>query len=193
MKSWWNIALGTLIGLLAGGVIFLATRPARGHPITLLPTTTPKPCFVHVTGAVQNPGVYEFASGSRIQDALTAAVALPQADIQALNLAAFLSDGQQLVIPEVKPTPSRPVLPVSGHSAEPTSSGILTPQGLININTAPADTLELLSGIGPVMAARIVAYRAEIGGFKTIEEIMDVSGIGPATFEKLKDQITVED
>ena len=193
MKSWWSIALGTLIGLLAGGVIFLATRPARGHPITLQPTTTPKPCFVHVTGAVQNPGVYELASGSRIQDALTAAVALPQADMQALNLAAFLADGQQLVIPEVKPTPSRPVLPVSSHSAGPPSAGILAPQGLININTAPADTLELLSGIGPVMAARIVAYRAEIGEFKTIEEIMDVSGIGPATFEKIKDQITVED
>lgn len=192
MKGWWNIAFGVVVGLLAGGVVFLATRPARGEPVLLIATPTPAPYLVHVTGAVLNPGAYEFMPGSRIRDALAAAGASPQADVQALNLAAFLEDGQRLTVPAIAPTlkPGQPAAtaPTAPLVEQPAQASLL-----ININTASQAELELLPGIGPVMAARVIEYRDENGGFEKIEDLLDVSGIGPATFERIKNLITVEE
>lgn len=192
MKGWWNIAFGVVVGLLAGGVVFLATRPARGEPVLLIATPTPAPYLVHVTGAVLNPGAYEFMPGSRIRDALAAAGASSQADVQALNLAAFLEDGQRLTVPAIAPT-LKPGQPAATAPAAPLVEQPAQASLLININTASQAELELLPGIGPVMAARVIEYRDENGGFEKIEDLLDVSGIGPATFERIKNLITVEE
>lgn len=136
----------------------------------------PSDIFVHVSGYVHNPGVYKLASDSRVTDAITAAGgALEEADIHRLNLAAFVIDGQKINVPRA--------------TTESTPQGGIE-NGLVNINTADQKTLETLTGIGPVRAASIIEYRETKGGFSSIEEIMNVSGIGEGIFESLREQIT---
>jgi len=143
------------------------------------PSPTPVPILVDVAGFVREPGVYEFVVGDRVIDAIErAGGARKGADLSALNLAAPLADGTQILVPK------------RGASASGAATGT-TAGGLININSADAATLEELSGIGEVLAAAIVSYREEHGAFATIEDLMDVSGIGPATLEEIRDQVTV--
>jgi len=190
MKSWWGLAwpisLGVLIGLLGAGVILLVGSPPRGEAIRLLPPPAAPPLVIDVSGAVSRPGVYKLPQGSRVQDALQAAGgALPEADLGTLNLAGPLDDGSLVRVPvkgESQSPPSR-----SGNVSIPGASGSLT-----NINTATQEELENLPGIGPTLAQRIVEYRQANGPFATIEAIQEVSGIGPGTFEKIKDLITVQ-
>ena len=135
-----------------------------------------------VAGAVRQPGVFEFVEGDRVIDAIERAGGpLPKADLSLLNLAAPLADGTQILVPKTGPA----VAGVPGGTA-PGSSG-----GLININSASATELESLSGIGEVLAATIVEYRDQNGPFASVEDLMDVSGIGPATLEEIRDQVTV--
>jgi competence protein ComEA len=159
----------------------------------------PAAIFVDVSGAVSRPGVYEFAEGSRVEDALASAGGLADTASTSwvaknLNLAAKLSDGDKIYIPtqeEVKasPPPSSIVSP-SGTVASAQSSSNCSK---VNLNSASAGTLdECLSGIGPTYAERIVEYRKSHGGFRSIEEVQEVRGIGPATFAKIKDQLTVD-
>jgi competence protein ComEA len=138
--------------------------------------------IVDVAGAVHQPGVYEFAEGDRVIDAIERAGGpKPKADLSLLNLAAPLTDGTQILVPKAGP----PGAVVPGVSVPGASSG------LININTASATELETLSGIGEVLAATIVEYRTQNGPFASVEELMDVSGIGPATLDEIRDHVTV--
>jgi competence protein ComEA len=138
--------------------------------------------IVDVAGEVEQPGVYEFAEGDRVIDAIERAGGqLPKADLSLLNLAAPLTDGTQILVP--KAGPPGVVVPGGGTVG---SSG-----GLININSASATELETLSGIGEVLAATIVEYREQNGPFTSVDDLMDVSGIGPATLEEIRDQVTV--
>ncbi len=138
--------------------------------------------IVDVAGAVHRPGVYEFAEGDRVIDAIERAGGpMPKADLSLLNLAAPLADGTQILVPKAGP----PGAVVPGGGA-PGSAG-----GLININTASATELETLSGIGEVLAATIVEYRDQNGPFASVDDLMDVSGIGPATLEEIRDQVTI--
>ncbi|NLO89277.1 MAG: ComEA family DNA-binding protein [Clostridia bacterium] len=146
---------------------------------------------VHVAGAVENPGVYSFDSGARVNEAVNAAVPLPEADLDGLNLAAPLKDGEKIIVGE------RDLFKSSegeaGGAQGQGDTGVLsegTPDK-ININQATLEQLDTLPGIGPAYGKRIIEYREKNGGFKSIEEIMEVSGIGPKTFEKIKDLITV--
>jgi competence protein ComEA len=187
MKDWWKFAIGAVFTLLSVAVIWLVSSQPRGQAITLLPAPTPAPLVVHVAGAVVHPGVYQLPAGSRVQDAIQAAGGLlPEADTQALNLAALLQDGEQISIPFVQPT-------LPALEAPPRAAPLPTPQAgkLININTATQAELESLPGIGPSLAQQIIAYRKANGPFATIEDIIDVPGIGPKTFEKIKGLITV--
>jgi competence protein ComEA len=137
------------------------------------------PLIVDVTGMVRRPGVYEFQPGDRVIDAVDrAGGALAHADLTLINLAAPLTDGQQVVVPR------------QGGGAPGT---VTAPDGtsVVNINTADAAALEALPGIGEVLAAAIVQYRDQHGPFTSIDQLQDVSGIGPATFEDIKDQVTV--
>lgn len=158
---------------------------------------------VDVSGAVKNPGVYEVLEDSRVEDALEAAGGLADdasTDWVAknLNLAAKLSDGDKIYIPTQREIERTAAGVVSGLDAQvplPASAPVVSETNCskVNINSASAGTLEeCLSGIGPTYAQRIVEYRESHGGFKSIEEIQEVKGIGPATFAKIKDQITVD-
>lgn len=187
MNSWWKLALGLIGSLLIAGLVLLVSGSPRGEAITLLPPPTPLPILVHISGAVAQPGVYSLSAGSRMQDAVQAAGGLlPQADPDGVNLAAFLQDGAQVVIPTIAPTP----LP---NSQATPGSGSRSPdvQVLININTATQAELESLPEIGPSIAKEIIAYRQKNGLFKKIEDIMKVKGIGEKIFEAIKLLITV--
>jgi competence protein ComEA len=174
-KNFLFITYGILIGLLAAAVIWLAASPPRGEPITLMPTPTPGLITVHVSGAVLTPGVYSLPAGSRVEDAVLAAGGFaPGAEEDGLNLAAEVADGQKVDVPGIVST--------SHVNA-----------GRVNINTATADELDALPGIGPTTAQAIVDYRLEHGNFASIQEIQNVPGIGPATYDKIKDYITVGD
>jgi competence protein ComEA len=130
---------------------------------------------VDVTGAVQRPGVYRMPAGSRVNDAVTrAGGAEPQAQLEAVNLAARLADGQQIVVPERAPGGA------SGLSAAAAEDGP------ISLGTATVEQLEEIDGIGPVTAEDIVKFRDEHGGLSSVEQLDQVPGIGPATMEALR-------
>ena len=155
--------------------------------------------MVHICGAVNRPGVYTFPEGSRVCDAVEAAGGLSEDAAESLlNQAALLSDGLQIVVPTLEEA--------EGLSRQTASSGIFSSDisgagsaaggeeagnGLVNINTATLEELMTLPGIGQTRAEAIVAYRDEQGGFQSIEDIMNVSGIKEGSFAKLKDRITV--
>ncbi len=136
--------------------------------------------YVHILGQVNDPGLYALHDGDRAVDVVAAAGGLtPSADPAALNLARFLSDGEQIIVPAV------------GQSAAASGAGGGTAiPGKVNINTADEPTLETLPRVGPAMAARILAWRAANGRFTAVEDLMSVSGIGEKTFEGLKDLVT---
>lgn len=138
--------------------------------------------IVDVAGWVKQPGVYELAAGDRVIDAIErAGGARKGAELSALNLAAPLVDGSQILVPRTGATTGTP------------GSGGSAPGGtaLININTAGATELEALPGIGEVLAATIVQYRTENGPFASVDQLEDVSGIGPSTLEEIRDFVTV--
>jgi len=146
---------------------------------------TVAPIIVDVAGWVHRPGVYEFAQGDRVIDAVERAGGVRNgADLTVLNLAAPLTDGTQVVVP--KQGAAGPGAVVPGDAGSGTTSA-----GLININTATETELETLSGIGEVLAAAVVAFRTENGPFGSVDDLENVSGIGPATLEEIRDQVTV--
>ncbi len=192
-----HIILCSVLSLIVGGVIgYFAPHPQPSMPIvvstpiptpTPFPTTTPAPIRVHVSGAVRQPAVYELPPGSIVQDAINIAGGpATDADLDRINLAAELQDQQKVYVPRQGETSPPP--PVSGGE----TGGGESAGALININTATAAELETLPRIGPVTAQCILEYREANGPFETIEDIQNVQGIGPATFEGLEDLITVQ-
>ena len=194
MKNGFQILLGIVIGMIVSAAIFLVISPPRGKAIELLPAPTAAPILVHVDGAVANPGVYTLARDSRVQDAVKAAGGFSsQANLEIVNLAARLKDGDKLLI-LAQGTAVPPNLTSEPESTARKSKAIATstPSGPVNLNTATLEELQTLPGIGETRAEDIIKYRQAHNGFKAIEEIQNISGIGPATFEKLKEHITVQ-
>jgi len=186
MRTVLKILIGILVGFVLAGVLLLLSRRPTGTVIPLVPPPTESPIVVHVVGAVPRPGVYEFPKKARVRDAIDAAGGLlTDADITFLNLAAPLEDGQQLEIPYVGGTPIAPAATAAPVTGVPPNAD------LVNINTATLEQLDALPGIGPTFAQRIVDYRTEHGPFQSINDLMNVAGIGPTTFEKIKNLITV--
>lgn len=138
---------------------------------------------VHVAGAVSSPGVYTLPADSRVDDAVRAAGATADADLSQLNLAQKLADGQKITVPVAGATPA------DGSSAATTADS--DNGGLININTATQEELESLPSIGEVRAQAIITYREEHGGFRTIDELKEVSGIGDKIFADISPHVTV--
>ena len=140
--------------------------------------------FIAVAGAVVHPGVVRLPAGSRVVDALTAAGgADADADLTRLNLARVLVDAEQVLVPRQ----GDPVAPAAGAGVPaPGAAG----DSRVDLNTADAATLETLPGIGPVLAERIAAYRQE-HPFSSVDELLDVVGIGPALLDQLRDQVRV--
>ncbi|MCS5720853.1 ComEA family DNA-binding protein [Herbiconiux sp. CPCC 203407] len=158
--------------------------------------------LVHVLGSVVRPGVYELAEGSRAVDAVALAGGFAEgAEQSSLNLARPLVDGEQLRVLAVGEAPAAAAgsagaggSPSSGASGGPgVSSGVAggSPGALINLNSATALDLDTLPRIGPAMAARIISWRDENGPFATVDDLLQVTGIGDKTFESLRPLVTV--
>jgi competence protein ComEA len=194
------VVFGLILVAVTGGLAFWTRRP-QPAPIRIStpvptatpspgPTPTPAPLRVYVTGAVRDPDVYVLPPASIVKDAIAAAGGpTDDADLERINLAVEVSDQQQIYVPH-KGEGSLPIA-LPGERSPPGLS--VTPEtGVININTASVEALDALPGVGPAIARRIVDYRSEHGPFATIEDIMNVKGIGPATFDKMKDEISTE-
>jgi competence protein ComEA len=185
-RTAWAVAFGVVCGFLGAGILYLVSLPPRGSAVELAPLPTEPLLFVHVSGAVESPGLYTFTNGSRVADAVEAAGGfLSHANTTLVNLASPLNDGQRVFVPStLEANPNNPLQ----DQFTPNQNNIL-----LNINTASQTELEALPGIGPSLAARIIAYREENGPFVYIEEVQNVVGIGPAKFEAIKDLISVYD
>ncbi len=145
---------------------------------------------VHVVGQVNHAGLVTLPVGARVADALTAAGGpTPTADTAALNLARPVTDGEQIVVP--KPGESPVAVAGGAGSTGGVASGAGGAGALVDLNAADAAALDALPGIGPVLAERIVAWRAEHGRFTDVAELGEVSGIGSAVLEKLRDRVRV--
>jgi len=189
MKPWQHILLGILLGLLFAGIILLFILPQRGTPIPLV-TVTANPSAnttletetikVELAGAVKQPGVYDLPEGIHLVDAieLSGGTAV-DADLSKLNLALVLKDGQKISIP------------TSNAQNSATNNGNLGLSGLLDINTATAEQLMALPQIGELKAQAILTYRNDHGPFQTLDDLMEVPGIGESIFEALKNLITI--
>ncbi|WP_297552006.1 ComEA family DNA-binding protein [uncultured Corynebacterium sp.] len=195
ISSWQACAMAVL--LVIGVVVWLGINArsdeSSGMPepaaLSDAPSEEPSEIIVSVIGEVAEPGLKTLEPGARVADALDAAQPLPGAETMALNHAQRLSDGQQLhILPSgaaPPPAPGEPA-PASDNSSSP--GGSASGSG-VSLNSATAEELTELKGVGEVTAQAIVAYREEHGGFKDVEELLEVSGIGPAKLEQLKDQV----
>ncbi|KQP01962.1 hypothetical protein ASF30_00815 [Leifsonia sp. Leaf264] len=148
--------------------------------------------FVHVLGAVSRPGLYELTAGTRVMDAVAAAGGFSStADPGGVNLARELSDGEQLYVPVVGEVPP----PVAGGGTGAAPGGAVSPgaasAGPIDLNRATLAELDTLPRIGPSLAQRILDWRDANGGFTSVDELREVSGIGDKTFESLRELVTV--
>lgn len=185
MKSWHILACGVLLGLTAGGIIFLLISPPRGSPIQLTPLPTPAAPLVYVTGEVVHPGVYTMAINSRIGEAIRQSGGFTEnAEQSAVNLASPVFDGLHIHVP------ARGELISEFQHPEKNSqpSTLVFP---VEINTANQEELELLPGIGSTRAQSIIEYRQNQGGFTSKEQIQDVPGIGEGIYQQIKELITV--
>lgn len=187
-RSRWRVALGAAVVLvlvgLGAAVLSAVLRPAApsvqvvggtesGSTVDGT-TVTSAPIVVHVLGAVVDPGLYEVPTGARVVDAIAAAGGFAaDADRGGVNLARMLIDAEQVLVPVV--------------GAVPAESG----GGLVNLNTANATALQTLPRVGPALADRIIAWREANGGFRSVDDLLSVSGIGDKTFEGLRALVTV--
>lgn len=190
-KYWWIIVL-VFLG-------FLVVDEKNSHDVELVATESltvdegseePKTeekkevVFVDVKGAVKRPGVYQLTLSDRTLQAIEKAGGfLKDADVNRVNLAAKVTDGTVIYVPKI----GEKIEGVSTIVSETTRD-----TKKVNINTATAEQLETLDGIGPSKASAIVAYREENGPFSSIEELKNVSGIGEKSFEKIKNDISVQ-
>jgi competence protein ComEA len=139
---------------------------------------------VHVVGAVRRPGLYRVSQGGRIADAVARAGGTTRAaDLSAVNLAAPLADGQQVVVP-------RRVAVAASSAAGAAPSAPAAPAGPIHLSTATLEQLDSLPGVGPVTAQKILDYRTKHGAFTSVDELDAIPGIGPARLDGLRDLVT---
>lgn len=191
LERYRGYVLITLINvIMLGGVTFFLRRPPSSDVLTIaptatpLPTPTPRPLQVYVSGAVTHPEVYELPTESIIKDAIEAAGgATSEADLDRINLALSVANGQHIYVPRQ----GEESLPISPPT-EPSGTTGGTAGGKININTASQSEIETLPGIGPSKAQGIIENRP----YDSIEEIQKVPGIGEVIFQKIRDLITVE-
>lgn len=155
-------------------------RPSAGAPSPQV--------MVHVAGKVRDPGVFTLPGGARVADAVKAAGgARGGSATGTLNLARRLVDGEQILVGVAAP----PGAVMSSSSSSSSSASPLAPDQLMDLNTATTDQLEQLPGVGEVLAGRIAEFRDTRGGFRSVDQLKEVTGIGPAKFADLKDKVRV--
>ena len=172
------VAIALFLLLALGGRTLLHGRGSSVAPPLVRPAavrsaaSVQSQLYVHVVGGVRHPGLYRLPQGSRVADALArAGGATPKAQVELVNLAAPLADGQQVVVPR------------RGSLAVAAAAGVAGP---VHLNTATLEQLDALPGVGPVTAQKILAYRQEHGAFGSVDELDAVSGIGPARLDELR-------
>jgi competence protein ComEA len=189
------IAVVALVAIAAGVALWRAGRPdsapaagavAAAEPVVPTSATSVASVTVHVVGAVLAPGVVRLAAGARVLDAVDAAGgASDDADVQRLNLAALVADGQRIAVPRLgEPDPPPPI-----GGAENAGTGAAA--GPLDLNTATPAQLEALPGIGPALAQAIVGERERSGGFRKVDDLQRVRGIGEARLAQLRELVTV--
>ena len=162
-------------------VLPLASAGAGVSSSATTASTSPAALYVHAAGAVAHPGVYRLPPGARVTDVLDAAGGpTPDADVDQLNLAAPVSDGERIYVPRVGES-------VAVASAASSSA----PVGPLDLNTATLEQLDALPGIGPTTAQAIIDERDRRGGFRSVDDLLDVRGIGPAKLEAIRDLVRV--
>ena len=195
----------TALALLVAGAIGLSQLRSGGEPPPA-PAAPPElrmdergpaaAVIVHVAGAVRRPGVYRLKEGMRVDDALRlAGGATRRADLAAVNLAAEVQDGRQVLVPERAPRPATPGA-AAGATAGATGAVAGTAAGTgasapVNLNTATLEQLDALEGIGPATAQSIIDFREEQGGFGSVDELARVPGIGEKRMATLREAVTV--
>ncbi len=159
------------------------TRVEADLPLASAPTIPPADVHVHAAGAVLRPGLYRMPPGARVADVIEAAGGVgDDADLDRINLAAPVVDGGQVFVPAVGE-------PFAGAEAVGGAEGSAT--GPIDLNVADAGRLESLPGVGPATAEAIVAHREEHGRFATVDQLLDVRGIGPAKLDAIRELVVV--
>lgn len=183
MRSLLGFGICILIGLLAAGLVLLVATQPRGEAIRLIPPPTESPLTIQVGGQVVKPGVYQLGPGSRVKDAIALAGGLaPGADGESINQAARLVDGTQILV-----LPIQPSQPPRSSDSQPGPS-IYQPY---DINTADQAALESLPGIGPAKAQAIIQYRKDHGSFASLDDLLNVPGIGPSILDKIRPYLIV--
>ena len=182
------VLLAAFVVWIRSGTSHDAAPTRAGVPVPAIPaptTTTAPRALVHVVGAVRTPGVVELDSGARVRDALAAAGGpADDADVDRLNLAAPVNDGERVAVPRLgEPDP----VPVAGDA---TANGG-APSGPLDLNTATATDLETLPGIGPTLAEAIVRQREKMGRFQSVDDLKQVRGIGEGRFADIKELVRV--
>ncbi len=172
--------------------VLLPSAPAVPASPTVSPTVQVtqdgEPLVAYICGAVRRPGVYRLEPGSRVADLLArAGGASSGAQLEGVNLAAKLTDGQQVLVPKAgQAVAAGPAAPAGGSAG-----GAAGPAATVNLNTATLEELDTLPGVGPSTAQKIVDYRTANGSFKSVDDLKNVSGIGDVRFAALKDLVTV--
>jgi competence protein ComEA len=183
------LVAGVLLAvLLLGGRLLSRGGSAAPPPPPILPpttSTTPSRIVVHVVGAVRRAGLYRLSQGDRVADAVArAGGATRKADLSLVNLAALVSDGEQVVVPR-----RGAVVGASGGAAGAAAGAGGVATGPVHLNSATVEQLDTLPGVGPVTAQKIVDYREKHGAFTSVDELDAVPGIGPARLDELRDLV----
>ena len=176
-----------------------SAAPARAEATVSLGRVDGGPVTVHVAGAVRHAGVYRLAPGSRVDDAIRRAGGPRRhADLAALNLAAKLEDGRQVLVPQRAAAAAAPAAAVAGGGGATGATagagggaGATAAAGPINLNTATLEQLDTLDGVGPAIAQRILDYRQQHGGFRRVDELAEVPGIGEKRLATLTPLVSV--
>jgi competence protein ComEA len=210
MNSEWfkqnrNYALMFLLNLaVVIGVIYLLRRETPRQVVVTQPPTrsavnsagAQTSITIVISGAVRQPGTLQLPGDARVADALDKAGVKPEADLSSISLTRPLRDGDKINVPVRAVNPAAvaaSTTPSSGQAPTVDTKNISpAAERKINLNTATLEELDTLPGIGPALAQRIIDYRVENGGFQTIEELIEVKGIGDTLFNDLKEMITVE-
>jgi len=183
----------------AGGepLVLAVASPPAASPAAAASPSAAADVVVYVCGAVKSPGVVRIPAGARVADALALAGGPEaRAELAAVNLAAKVVDGQQIVVPERGATVAAGSVAgaasaAASGSASAAGGSATAPGAPVNINTASLEELDTLDGVGPATAQKIIDYRSASGPFKVVDDIKNVSGIGDAKFAAMKDSITV--